>query len=272
MRVRAAIVAALLVAGNAPSTPVDVGPTTSAVAPAPPAAPLGALDGPWQVRRVVDGDTLELERAGKVEKVRLIGIDTPESYPGRKLDRDVARSGKDAATILTLGARAKAHVAGLVEGRTVWLEDDVEPRDRYGRRLAYVWVDRPGGRTLVNHALAAAGFAETLTIAPNVRRADELRAAVAAARAAGVGLWSEGRLLADGDEHPAAPRLAPARGDCAPRGRLCPADCPIKGNIRSKGDKIAHAPGGQFYDRTAPEACFADLSAAAAAGFRPSRR
>lgn len=272
MRARAAIVAALLVAVVAPALPVEADPTARTIAPAPPAAPLGPLDGPWRVRRVVDGDTLELERAGRVEKVRLIGIDTPESYPGRKLDRDVARSGKDAATILALGARAKAYMAGLVEGRTVWLEDDVEPRDRYGRRLAYVWVDRPGGRTLVNYELAAAGFAETLTIAPNVRRADELRAAVAAARAAGLGLWSEGGLFADGDERPAAPRVAPASGDCAPRRRLCPADCPIKGNINAKGAKIAHAPGGQFYNRTTPEACFVDLSAAAAAGFRPSRR
>lgn len=269
---RAAIAAGLLFACTAPATPVEAESPASVAVAAAPAPPFGTLDGPWQVRRVVDGDTLELGREGKVEKVRLIGIDTPESYPGRKLDRDVQRSGKDAATILALGARAKAHMAGLVEGRTVWLEDDAEPRDRYGRRLAYVWVEGPGGRTLVNHALAAAGFAETLTIAPNVRRADELRAAVAAARAAGAGLWADGGLVVDCDERPLAPRFAPAAGECKPRGKLCPADCPVKGNLSGKGERIAHAPGGQFYDRTTPEACFADLEAAAEAGFRASRR
>lgn len=274
MRAQAAIVAALVVACTSPAKSVEAEPAAKPAAPtvAVPAPPAGVLDGPWRVVRVVDGDTLEVRKGDTTEKVRLIGIDTPESYPGRKLDRDVARSGQDAATIMALGRQAKAFAESLVGGREVLLEADVEPRDRYGRRLAYVWVDGAGGRTLVNHAIARAGFAETLTIAPNVRRADEFRAAVAAARAEGAGLWGQGGLVADGDVRPAAPSVAPAGGNCAPVGRLCPADCPVKGNLSAKGDKIAHAPGGQFYDRTSPEACFADLEAAAKAGFRASRR
>lgn len=272
---RGAIIGALLVACTAPAGPVEAEPTPvrTPAAPAPaPAPPVGPLDGPWHVQRVVDGDTLELLRDGAVEKVRLIGIDTPESYPGRKLNRDVARSGQDAATILALGKRAKAFTEGLASGRTAWLESDVEARDRYRRRLAYVWVDTPGGRVLANHAIARAGFAETLTIAPNVRRAHELQAAVAAARAEGAGLWGQGGLVADGDVRPSAPSVAPAGGNCTPQGTRCPADCPVKGNINAKGARIAHAPGGQFYDRTTPEACFVDLAAAQAAGFRASRR
>jgi micrococcal nuclease len=273
VRLTAAFLALLLVACTAGSGPVVAAPQAPAAGVATnPAPPIGALDGPWRVVRVVDGDTFEVRKGDTTEKVRLIGIDTPESYPGRKLDRDVARSGQDAATIMALGKQAKAFAESLVGGRDVLLEADAEPRDRYGRRLAYVWVDGPGGRTLVNHAIARAGFAETLTIAPNVRRAGEFRAAVAAARAEGAGLWGQGGLVADGDVRPAAPSMAPAGGDCATQGKLCPADCPVKGNINAKGDKIAHPPGGQFYDRTTPEACFVDLAAAQAAGFRASRR
>ena len=81
-----------------------------------------------RVVRVVDGDTIKvrLDGSGGTERVRYIGIDTPESVkPG---------------TPVQCFAKAASHAnERLVAGRSVRLEGDVEPRDRYGRLLAYVW-------------------------------------------------------------------------------------------------------------------------------------
>ncbi len=154
---------------------------------APPLQPGGFLEG--TVRRVIDGDTIVVGLADRrQERVRLIGVDTPEVHESEKLTREVARTGRDAATLRRLGRRAAAFTAGwLPAGHRVDLELDVERRDRDGRLLAYVW--RADG-ILVNLALLEAGQAQLLTIPPNVRYADTFRACTAAARAAHRGLWA----------------------------------------------------------------------------------
>jgi micrococcal nuclease len=118
---------------------------------------------------VSDGDTIVLARLGKV---RLIGIDTPEVHGeaecyGREASRFTKRL--------------------LPKGRRVEYRLGVEPRDRYGRALAYVWAD---GR-MVNLLLAERGFAQPLTIPPNVEYAERFVAAARRAREAGRGLWGE---------------------------------------------------------------------------------
>lgn len=129
------------------------------------------------VVRVVDGDTLVVAVPGTGdEKVRLIGIDTPESVDPR---RPVECFGKEASSRLA---------ELLPEGTEVRLERDVEGRDRYGRLLAYVY--RAGDGTFVNLAMAEEGFAQPLSIPPNVAYAARFTAAAAAARDAGRGLWS----------------------------------------------------------------------------------
>lgn len=83
------------------------------------------------IRRVVDGDTLAITLNGKPEKVRLIGVDTPEKFESDKLRRDVERTGQDAATIKQLGEQASAFTKCLVHaGDTVGLEYGQEARDR----------------------------------------------------------------------------------------------------------------------------------------------
>ncbi len=94
------------------------------------------------VKRVVDGDTLELEDG---RKVRLIGVDTPELHVSQKLYRDSARSGQDIAAIRELGLRASAFTKKYLDKRRVELEYESSNRvtnhqDRYGRTLAYVYV------------------------------------------------------------------------------------------------------------------------------------
>src|SRR6185369_2334774 len=73
---------------------------------------------PAQVRKVVDGDTIEVERAGRIERVRLIGIDAPEAHDSPKLDRLVAR-GLDRSQILALGREATAFTRARLLGHRV---------------------------------------------------------------------------------------------------------------------------------------------------------
>lgn len=136
-----------------------------------PAAPPDAVAAP--VERVVDGDTFIAVVAGQRERIRLIGVDTPETVDP---DRPVQPYGKQASNF------AK-HMLG---GRTVRLVGDVEPRDKYGRLLAYVWL--PDG-TFWNALLAAEGYAQLITIPPDVTYASLFRGLVDEARSADRGLW-----------------------------------------------------------------------------------
>ena len=134
-------------------------------------------DGGVRVVRVVDGDTIVARLGGGTEeRIRLIGIDTPESVDPR---RPVECFGREAA-------RRTAEL--LPSGTAIRLERDVEARDRFGRLLAY--VHRRDDGLFVNLALARDGYAQLLTIPPNVAYADRFAAAVADARAGRKGLWS----------------------------------------------------------------------------------
>lgn len=131
------------------------------------------------VVRVVDGDTVVVRVGGTDERVRLIGIDTPESVKPRTPVQCFA---------LEASARTKALVP---PGTRVRLERDAELRDRYKRLLAYVYRDADG--LFVNLALAREGFALPYTFPPNVAHADDFVAAAAEARQAHRGLWSRCR-------------------------------------------------------------------------------
>jgi micrococcal nuclease len=123
------------------------------------------------VARVVDGDTVVL-RGG--ERVRYIGVDTPESVkPG---------------TPVQCYAKAASHAnERLVEGRRVRLRYDAEREDRYGRTLAYVY--RASDGLFVNAELVRRGYARVLTIPPDDAHAGSFRRLAARARRAGRGLW-----------------------------------------------------------------------------------
>lgn len=145
------------------------------------------------VVKVVDGDTIHVRMDNRVERVRYIGVDTPELHhptrgtePGAQEAMDVNRA--------------------LVGGRRVRLDLDVQSRDRHGRLLAYVWVDD----TFVNAELVRRGYAQVMTVPPNVRHQALFRALQREARAAGRGLWREAEPATGGvSGRPAAPR-APA--------------------------------------------------------------
>jgi micrococcal nuclease len=126
-----------------------------------------------RVERVVDGDTIVVRVDGRSERVRYIGVDTPESV-------------KPGVPVQCFAKSAAKENAKLVLGRDVRLEYDAEARDRYGRLLAYVWR----GDLLVNAELVRLGYGKPLEIAPNLAHAAELRQLAAAARRGHRGLWS----------------------------------------------------------------------------------
>ncbi len=118
------------------------------------------------VERIVDGDTIVCEAVGRI---RLIGMDTPEMSQE------------------PFGRMATEALAELIPvGSAVELEPDVEPRDRYGRLLSYIWIDG----MLVNWLLVRHGYAVLLTYPPNVQYVDQLATAQKQAREDKLGLWS----------------------------------------------------------------------------------
>jgi micrococcal nuclease len=135
-------------------------------------ASAGPLEG--VVVRVVDGDTIYVQLADRVEKIRYIGVNTPEIHHPIK--------GEEPG-----GREAAAMNRRLVGGRPVRLELDVRSRDRYGRLLAYVWL----GDTMVNAELVRRGYAQVMTVPPNVRYQDLFVKLQREARDAGRGLWRE---------------------------------------------------------------------------------
>jgi len=101
------------------------------------------------VKRVIDGDTIELSDG---RKVRYIGVDAPEMTDKR-------------TTVLCLAKMARAENQGLVEGQTVELEKDISNMDKYDRLLRYVWVNN----TMVNLTLVKSGYAKIATYPPDVK-------------------------------------------------------------------------------------------------------
>ena len=127
-----------------------------------------------QVVRVVDGDTIQVCCVfGDRVKVRYIGVDTPETHHPM---RGVEPYGKEAAE-----ANRK-----LVDGKTVRLEFDVQEQDRYGRLLAYVYLEEG---TFVNAWLVENGYAVVMTIPPNVKYQELFLKLQREAREARRGLW-----------------------------------------------------------------------------------
>ena len=141
----------------------------------PSAGPAVAGAGLASIERVVDGDTVSVRLAGRTERVRLLGIDTPESVKANTPVECFARE-----------ASARLHNL-LPPGVTVRLVRDVEERDRYGRLLAYVYRQPDG--LFVNLDLVRGGYAQLLTYPPNLAHVDDLRQAAGDARRAGRGLW-----------------------------------------------------------------------------------
>jgi micrococcal nuclease len=218
------------------------------------------------VVKVVDGDTIHVRLGSRIEKVCYIGMNAPELHHPTKGEQP---GGREAAE-----ANRK-----LVEGQTVRLELDLQERDKYGRLLAYVYV----GDIMVNAEMVAQGYAQVMTIPPNVKYQDLFLKLQREARLLRVGLWKDPSVPGASEGSAASPRASDqaSSSPASPRpgvppqdAWMCPADHPIKGNFTTySGERcIYHGPEGQFYHKTKPERCYATEEEAKQDGCRASRR
>jgi micrococcal nuclease len=131
----------------------------------------------YTIKKFVDGDTFWINNGSeKGEKIRFIGMNTPESRA--MFGNPEEYYGKEAA----------AYVKKLIGTSKVRIEMDVDPKDRYGRTLAYIYLE---DGTFLNYHLVRQGFAEVMTIQPNIRFVDTFVQAQKLARKEGLGIWAQ---------------------------------------------------------------------------------
>lgn len=124
-------------------------------------SPVGDLLGPMPIVKILDGDTIRVSDHFFEDTIRLIGIDTPEVY----------------GSVQPFGPEASAYTKSLLTNKQVWIELDKVHRDRYGRILGYVYLEKADGDwekdgrhfIQVNLELARVGLAKVLTVPPNIR-------------------------------------------------------------------------------------------------------
>lgn len=170
----------------------------------------------YEVVRVVDGDTVILNIDGKKTRVRLIGIDTPESVA-----MDESRNVKQ-------GKTASEYTKQLLENKKVRLEYDDEKQDVYDRKLGYLFLDDE----FINEKLLKEGMAKLYTKTTNQKYLERLKKAEQYARDNKKGFWK--------DFYVNDPNLYIKYTDSKGRGM-------IKGNINKKGFKIYHMPNQESY-------------------------
>jgi len=229
-----------------PPTPPKAPPTPPPPVRAP--APSAIVAEAVRVTSVIDGDTIEVRRAdGSTDRVRLIGVDSPESR------NRVEPFGKEAANW------SRKHL----DGRTVYLEFDARRTDRYDRTLAHVWLDMPGALSeaeirsrLFNAILVINGYANLMTIPPNVKYVEHLQRFEREARNASAGLWSVDASPDLGAGAPAAPAAPSASG-----------------YVGSSRSDVFHYPSCQWAQRISQRNLISwpNRAAAVAAGKRPCK-
>lgn len=216
----------------------------------------------YQVLRVTDGDTIHINYNGKNEKVRLIGLDTPETKDPRK-------------PIQCFGREATAKMTELAENKNIRLEFDKTQgeRDKYGRLLAFVYSENSKN---LAYEMIRQGYGNEYTYNSNpYKYQNEFKEAARKAREENKGLWAE-NTCAGNTAKPAGtpttqPQATPAPTPTpAPQPQQPQSACVIKGNEGRNG-KIYHMPGQKYYNKTNPEVMFCSEIEAQNAGFRKSK-
>ena len=181
------------------------------------------------VKRVIDGDTVELSDG---RKVRYIGMDTPETkHPNKGVE--------------CFGVEASNFNKDLVEGKIVQLEKDVSETDRYGRLLRYVWIeDRQ-----VNKVLVSEGYAFARSYPPDISYQDEFREAEKFARENNKGLWAECYAEEREKLNQYIQEVDQKIQGASDQTQVVGEGCVIKGNISDNG-QLYHLPECPSYSKT----------------------
>jgi micrococcal nuclease len=181
----------------------------------------------YKVVKVVDGDTVDVSIEGKVERLRLIGINTPETVDPRK-------------PVECFGREASLRASQLLSGKKVFLESDPSQgeRDKYGRLLRYAYLESGAS---FNLTMIHEGYAYEYTYDGPYKYQKEFKAAQSFAEENNLGLWGENcgsRASTDSSD------------SFKPQTIASPDACNIKGNISTKKEKIYHLPHCASYDKT----------------------
>ena len=205
------------------------------------------------VTKVVDGDTIDVLTGTTTERVRLIGINTPETVDPRK---PVECFGREASQ--------KAHE--FLENQKVYLEPDEtqDERDKYGRLLRYAW--RADG-VFYNREIIQQGYAYEYTYFIPYKYQAEFRQAQSYARENKLGLWADNACAAANNLNASSSTASALPSN---------PNCDIKGNIASDGEKIYHLPSCDYYAKTMinlgqGELYFCSEEGAVAAGWRKAQ-
>jgi micrococcal nuclease len=204
-----------------------------------------------EVIRVVDGDTINVQINGEKETVRLLLIDTPETVHPTK-------------PVQPFGPEASSFVKELLNGANVQLEMDIGEHDKYGRLLAYVYIDDK----MVNEMLLEKGLARLAYVfEPNTKYVDDFSTIQKQAQQQGIGIWSIENYATD--QGFAENEIQVNRTDETVKATE---GCTIKGNINYKGEKIYHTEESSSYKVTKPEEMFCSEAEAISAGYRAVKR
>lgn len=136
------------------------------------------LQGPFEIKRVVDGDTVIVHKDSKEVKVRLLGINAPESV--HEDEKKNTREGKEASKWLK----------DYLNSQKIYLEYDKEPQDQFGRDLAYLYLE--DRTTMVNEVIISQGLAKVVKIEPNVKYFERLKEKEKSAKQNKKGFWGSG--------------------------------------------------------------------------------
>jgi len=206
------------------------------------------------VSKVVDGDTIDVKIDGVAERIRLIGIDTPEVVDPRK-------------PVQCFGVEASNKAKAVLTGQSIALEKDASQgdRDTYGRLLRYIFL-KDG--TNFNQTMIKGGYAHEYTYNLPYKYQQEFKEAERYAQENKLGLWQENICQTSTADSNSNTNVAPTQ----PATTDQPVGCVIKGNI-SSGGKIYHLPGCGSYEKTvidisAGEHWFCTEAEALAAGWR----
>ena len=214
-----------------------------------------------RVVRVVDGDTIVIDRGYGNEKVRLILVNTPETVHPHK-------------PVEYYGREASNFTKTQLSGRYVYLERDVSEYDRYGRLLRYVWTDIPNNShelasKCFNAALLLGGYAQLSTFPPDLKYVNEFRAFQQQAHDNQAGLWGNSGAAPSNAANP-----APQHNGSSQYNPSDPAYKYAQGQIiGNTNSKIYHMPYGRFYTKVSMKNAvfFKNAAQAEAAGYRASR-
>ena len=194
-----------------------------------------------KVIRVVDGDTIHVLFNGQKYKIRMIGVDTPETvHPNKPVE--------------FYGKEASNFTKKSLSNKTVYLQKDVSETDRYGRLLRYVWLSRPSSNEpdeneivdkMYNAILVKQGYAQAYTYQPDSKYSHIFTRLQHKARENNLGLWSSGNVELKQDEQSTSNVSGKSEytADTTENGK-------IKGNIKSKK---YHIPGSRSYNKISEE-------------------